>query len=166
MQVKWERPQARWACLNTDGAVVGNPGQAGCGGLIRNEHGEWLGGFSWSDGCSNSFMAELWGLRDGINLCNEMQLSAVDVQLDAKAVVQLLSNSSNVNICALPLLDDCRQLISQIDHVRIRHCFREANIWADFLARLGSHQDSTFVLFHDPPVDTPFCNLHLTSHGG
>ena len=72
-------------------------------------------------------MAELWGLRDGINLCNEMQLSVVDVQLDAKAVVQLLSNSSSVNICALPLLDDCRQLISQIDHVRIRHCFREAN---------------------------------------
>ena len=81
-----------------------------------------------------------------------MQLSAVDVQLDAKAVVQLLSNSYSANICALPLLDDCRQLKSQIGHVRIRHCFREANPCADFLAHLGSHQDSTFVLFHYSPV--------------
>ena len=152
MQVRWERPQAGWACLNTDGAAIGNPGRAGCGGLIRNEHGEWLDGFSRSIGYSNSFMVELWGLRDGLNLCNEMQLSVVDVQLDAKAVVQLLSNSSSANICALPLLDDCKQLKSQIGHVRIRHCFCEANTCADFLARLGSHQDSTFVLFHDPPM--------------
>ena len=139
VQVRWERPQARWACLNTDGVAVGNPSRAGCGGLIRNEHEEWLGGFSRSIVCSNNFMAELWGLRGGLNLCNEMQLSVVDVQLDAKAVVQLLSNSSSANIYALPLLDDCRQLISQIGHVRIRHCFREANTCVDFLACLGSH---------------------------
>ena len=33
-------------------------------------------------------MAELWGLRDGLNLCYDMHLSAVDVQLDAKAIVR------------------------------------------------------------------------------
>ena len=81
-----------------------------------------------------------------------MQLSAVDVQLDAKVVVQLLSNSSSANICVLPLLDDCKHLISQIGQVRIRHCFHEANTCADFLARLGSQQDRSFVLLHDPPV--------------
>ena len=81
-----------------------------------------------------------------------MHLSAVDVQLDAKAVVQFLANSSSANIYALPFLDDCRHLISQIGQVRISHCFREANSCADFLARLGSHQDSFFVLFHDLPV--------------
>ena len=129
--------------MNTDGAARGNPGRAGCGGLIRSENRDWLGGFSRSIGCTSSFMAELWGLRDGLNLCYEMHLSAVDVQLDAKAVVQLLANSSSANICALPLLDDCRHLISQIGQVRISHCFREANSCADFLAQLGSHQDSS-----------------------
>ncbi|XP_075655213.1 uncharacterized protein LOC142625441 [Castanea sativa] len=114
VQIRWEIPQAGWACLNTDEATIGNPGRAWCGGLIRNKHGEWLGGFSRSIGCSNSFMVELWGLRDGLILCNEMHLNVVDIQLDAKAVVQLLSNSSSANICAMPLLDDCRQLISQI----------------------------------------------------
>ena len=83
-------------------------------------------------------MVELWGLRDGLNLCYEMQLSVVDVQLDAKAVVQLFSNSSSVNRCALPLLDDCKHLISQIGQVRIKHCFRETNTCADFFVQLGS----------------------------
>ena len=112
VQVRWERPQVGWACLNTDGAAVGNPGRAGCGGLIRNEHGEWLGGFSRSIGCDDSFMAELWGLRDGLTLCIDLHLTVVDVQLDAKAVVQLLSNSSSANFCAMPFLNDCRNLVS------------------------------------------------------
>ena len=81
-----------WAGLNIDGAAAGNSGQAGCDGLIKNEHGEWLCGFSRSIGCANSFMAELWGLRDGLTLCIDLQLTAADVQLDAKAVVQLLAN--------------------------------------------------------------------------
>ena len=62
----------------------------------------------------------------------------VDVQLDAKVVVQLFSNSSSVNRCALPLLDDCKHLISQIGQVRIKHCFRETNTCADFFVQLGS----------------------------
>ena len=101
-----------WACLNIDGATIGNPGRAGCSGLIRNECGEWLGGFSRSVGCADSFMAELWGLRDGLTLCIDLHLTAIDVQLDAKAVVQLLSNSSSANFCAMPLLNDCRNLVS------------------------------------------------------
>lgn len=40
-------------------------------------------------------MAELWGLRDGLILCNEMHLNAMDIQVDAKAVVHLLSNSAS-----------------------------------------------------------------------
>ena len=35
--------------------------------------------FSRSIGCVDSFMAELWGLRDGLTLCIDLQLTAVDV---------------------------------------------------------------------------------------
>ena len=67
--------------------------------------------------------------------------------------MQLLANSSSSNLCALPFLDDCRKLVSQIGQVRISHCFHEANCCVDFLARLGNHQDNCFVLHHDPPMD-------------
>ena len=82
-----------------------------------------------------------------------MHLTTVEIHLDASAVVQLFSTSSNTNICAMPLIDDCRQLLSQIAHVRIAHCFREANLCADFLACVGTKQDRNFVLYNDPPVD-------------
>ena len=38
-------------------------------------------------------------------------------------------------------------------HVQIGHCYREANSCVDFLARIGSCQNSDFILYNDPPVD-------------
>ena len=39
VQVAWKRPPVGWTTLNTDGSTVGNPGKAGCGGLLRNSEG-------------------------------------------------------------------------------------------------------------------------------
>ena len=46
-----------------------------------------------------------------------------------------------------------RQLISQLAQVCLGHCYREANACADFLARKGALQASSFILYQDPPVD-------------
>ena len=32
-------------------------------------------------------MAELWGLRDGLTLCNNLNISSLVVELNAKAIV-------------------------------------------------------------------------------
>ena len=37
--IRWERPPQGWMKLNTDGSANGNPGLAGCGGVIRDDAG-------------------------------------------------------------------------------------------------------------------------------
>lgn len=81
-----------WAKLNTDGSCLGNPGI--CGGVVQDELGGWLGGFSSKIGITTSFLAKLWALRDGLILCQNLQLTALEIELDAKAIVDLLANSS------------------------------------------------------------------------
>ena len=41
----------------------------------------------------------------------------------------------------------------QIPHVKIKHCYREANRCADNLARMGANQILDFILYDDPPGD-------------
>ena len=56
-------------------------------------------------------------------------------------------------MAVLPLIDDCRKLISQFPHVHIMHCYREANSCADCLASIGTAQERSFMLYQDSLVD-------------
>lgn len=57
-RVKWRKPQADWAKLNTDGSRNQVDGTARCGGIIRNENGDWVSGFSCRIGICPSANAE------------------------------------------------------------------------------------------------------------
>ena len=54
-RVRWEKSQAGWKKLNTDGASKGNLGLVGCGGVVRDENGRWIAGFSRHIGVTSSF---------------------------------------------------------------------------------------------------------------
>ena len=47
-------------------------------------------------GWSSSVVAELWGLRDGLILCSQLHIEAIEIELDGKAVVCLLSSNSGI----------------------------------------------------------------------
>jgi hypothetical protein len=42
--------------------------EKGCGGLLRNSNGQWIGEFSRHLGMCSAYLAELWGVIDGLRL--------------------------------------------------------------------------------------------------
>ena len=116
-QIWWEKPDLGWLKLNTDASSNAALGLAAGGGLIRDASGNWVIGFTRKLGRLNSFTAKAWALRDGLLLCCNLKLSAVVVELDAKALVDALSNPSYSNSVISPLFDDCKLLASQIPHL-------------------------------------------------
>ena len=96
---------------------------------------------------------ELWGLRGRILQCLNLQLPAIEIEIDAKSIVELLNNPRAAERVVSTLVEDCRYLISQIPHVRIKHCYREANRCADKLARMGANQNLNFIFYEDPHGD-------------
>ena len=118
--------------LNNDGSSSGNSGLTGGGGVIRDWTGRWIVGFSRKIGIATSLMAELWAIRDGLMLCVDRNLVMVEIDLDAKSVVDMLRNSQYTNNLHSSIIEDCRHLISMIPQIRIKHCYREANRCADY----------------------------------
>ena len=137
--------------LNTDGASLGNPGVAGAGGIIRNCSGGWVKGFSRSVGFATSITVEFWALRDGQILATQLGIQDIEVEHDAKIVVDLVQSNTVVNNSSLPLLNDCRSILSSFHQVRVGHTFKEANRYADALARIGCSLKEDFVVFDNPP---------------
>ena len=112
--IRWERPAAGWLKLNTDGSASETLGVAGGGGVVRDERGNWVIGSARNTGRASSFTAELWALRDGLSICFARNFLMVEVEMDAKAIVDMLTSSSNANLANSPLVYDCRQLASQL----------------------------------------------------
>ncbi|MCH98804.1 ribonuclease H protein, partial [Trifolium medium] len=71
VEIGWKPPSSSFVRPNTDGARKDN-NKAGCGGIIRGNQGEWLGGFAKGVGECSAFIAELWGVFEGLSLAKRM----------------------------------------------------------------------------------------------
>ena len=157
----WNKPEPGWFKLNSDGVSQGNPGCAGGGGLIRDHNGKWVKGFMRNNGKTTSV-----ALRDGLMLAAQLGINHLHVELDAQVVVVnlVLSNKAINNSCAA-LLNDCRYLLEQFQHVEVTHVFREANKCTDNLARAGCSLLGNFVVLDAPPNEGLCSILNADANG-
>lgn len=139
--------------MNIDGSASSNSDPAGGGGLIRDENGDWMIGFARRTGNTNSFMAELWALRDGLQLCLQIHAHFVIIESYAKAIVDAFNSPTSSNSIVSSIMDDCRHMATRILQKRFRHIYKEANKCADFLARISILLDNDFIVFSSSPVD-------------
>nr|POE83939.1 hypothetical protein CFP56_51201 [Quercus suber] len=95
IQVKWLQLPVNWFKVNSDGSSLGNLGWA------------------------TRVATELWALRDGIQLCISLNLSAVIVELDAQLLVDLLGKANDSSSSNKPILADCKEGLKLIPHVKI-----------------------------------------------
>lgn len=101
-------------------------------------------------------------------LCVNRNLEAVEVELDARAVIDVISNLNNSNLSIPSLVDDCRLLASQIPQIHFKHCYREANRRADRLARMGGTLGTTLIFYESlledlfSFIDFDLSDLYLT----
>jgi len=96
--VHWEPPMRGWKVLNIDGAVSGNPGRAGAGGVIRGEDGEWIIGFPENVGHCSVVKAGLRAMLHGLKIAKEVPIHKLWVQSDSSTVVGLLNNPTTCHM--------------------------------------------------------------------
>ena len=107
-RIRWERPKQGWKKLNTDGSCSELHDLVSYGGVVRNDDGQWVVGFSKRIGVTSSFAIELWGIREGLKLCCNLNIHCLEIEMDAKSIVDVLRNVDYVNNIISPILDDCR----------------------------------------------------------
>jgi hypothetical protein len=60
---------------------------ADCGGLLRNSNGQLIGGISRHLGLFNAYLADLWGVLDGLRLSRERGITKLKVQVDSSSLL-------------------------------------------------------------------------------
>ncbi|KAL9862399.1 putative RNA-directed DNA polymerase [Arabidopsis thaliana] len=150
-QVSWRKPNEGWVKLNMDGASHGNPEEATAGGALRDEEGNWNGGFVLNIGICTAPLAELWGVYYGLYIAWERRVARLELEVDSEIVVGFLTSGISDSHPLSFLVRLCYGFLSRDWLVRVSHVYREANRLADGLANYAFSLPLGFHSFNFPP---------------
>ncbi|WP_433049931.1 histidine phosphatase family protein [Dactylosporangium sp. CS-033363] len=121
--------------VEADGGSRGNPGPAGYGAVVRDEHGGLLAERLGALGVTTNNVAEYSGLIAGLKAARELGADEVDVRMDSKLVIEQMAGRWQIKHPGLrPLADEAKALALGFALVRYSWIPREQNKDADRLA--------------------------------
>jgi ribonuclease HI len=118
-----------------DGGARGNPGPAGFGVYIQDEHGEKVAELSEFLGIRTNNFAEYSGLLAALDFALSHNYPSLKVVSDSELMVKQIKGQYKVKSPDLrPLYDEAKHRIARLDSFQIQHVLRNKNKDADRLA--------------------------------
>ena len=127
--------KSSWINAHCDGGARGNPGPAGFGALIQDDHGTVIAELSEFLGIRTNNYAEYSGLLAVLAYAVEHGLKRLRVVSDSELMVKQIQGKYKVNSPDLkPLWQEAKNRIAKLEGFEISHALRHKNKDADRLA--------------------------------
>ena len=124
-----------WINAHCDGGARGNPGPAGFGALIQDDHGTVIAELSEFLGIRTNNYAEYSGLLACLQYALDHRHPRLRVVSDSELMVKQIQGKYKVNSPDLkPLWQEARNRIARLEAFEISHALRHKNKDADRLA--------------------------------
>jgi probable phosphoglycerate mutase len=124
-----------WINAHCDGGARGNPGPAGFGAVIQDDHGAILAELSEFLGIRTNNFAEYSGLLACLQYALDHHHPRLRVVSDSELMVKQIQGKYKVNSPDLrPLWQEARNRIARLEAFEISHALRHKNKDADRLA--------------------------------
>jgi ribonuclease HI len=120
--------------------------------IIRNDHGEVIGGGTWPLlNILSPASAEAMALKNGMLLLENIGCSPVVVESDSMELITACNGDIELWSPYSAVLADCFQIARRIGRISFQHCPREANKTAHNQARLSFDSNNFCIWDSDPP---------------
>ncbi|GLU10942.1 hypothetical protein SLE2022_277170 [Rubroshorea leprosula] len=143
----WSAPNFGCVKFNVDSYSIGKLGLAGIGGVLRNEGGLVIGLFSRSIGVVDSNVAELVAICEALEmfLASDWVTSrSLIIETNSSRAVSWVRDRARIPWCCVSIFNKILSLLRSVPSVQFHHVPREANAFADGLARSGVHRHQPF----------------------
>jgi ribonuclease HI len=129
--------------IYTDGASRGNPGEAGAGVIIYNEHGELVKKVKRYLGTTTNNVAEYSALIIALAEAQQLKGEVLHIFSDSELMVRQMNGIYKVKDSKMKVLaSEARKLLSHFTHYTISAIERKKNKEADTLANLAIDERS------------------------
>ena len=126
-------------CLFFDGASKGNPGLAGCGGVIISANGNVISNYTWGLGIDSNNTTEFCGLLQGLKIALAKGITKMSVFGDSRLLIQAIikkKRPSQINLAQI--YQKIRLLRKKIQTISYFHVLRGLNALADRESNQGT----------------------------
>jgi len=133
-----------WVTAHCDGGARGNPGPAGYGAVLTDAAGNTLAELSEFLGHRTNNFAEYSGLLGCLQYALDHRIPRLRVVSDSELMVKQIQGKYKVKSPdLLPLWQEARRRIAQLQAFEISHALRHKNKDADRLANLAMDRGSS-----------------------
>jgi len=148
---KWNHQNHSKVILNIDGSCLVSPIRAGYGGVLINDAGFYLSGFSgYIHNSSDILYAELYAIYQGLLLAKDKCIVDLICYFDSLLCINIITGPFFKFHVYAVLVQDIKELMEQVQ-ATISHALREGNHCADFLAKLGATSNIDLIRHDSPP---------------
>jgi len=143
--IRWNSNNHMCTILNVDGSCNGVPIRTGFRGVIRNNSGNLIFGFSSFINNSQDIMfAELTTLHQGLILAISLNCDDLACYSNSLLTVNLIKDDLPQYHVYVVLIKNIKDLNSR--NYSLQHLLREGNRCADFMAKLGASTDDVLSI--------------------
>jgi len=144
--IRWQPPSPGMVKLNFDGSLQGN--SAAGGFIIRDWKGEILALGADNYGHTSVLLAESRALRDGLETALNAGFYRLTVEGDNSLVIAAFNKKLAVPWRLKTVMQDIQVLAQRAQFIQVTHIYREANMAADWLSKLGHSIPNTWRSNH------------------
>ncbi|KAE8707641.1 hypothetical protein F3Y22_tig00110378pilonHSYRG00042 [Hibiscus syriacus] len=137
--------------MNTDGARDPKDGYRSCGGVARNDKGEWFTGFARAVGTCTVLEAELWGVLEGLSHAWNLDARQVIIELDNMEACKLVSQRQQKHTNPV-ILQHIQEWLNKGWEVSFNQVKSQANRQADNITKLVQKNDFLGRSYHSAPI--------------
>ncbi|MED6121991.1 hypothetical protein PIB30_035428, partial [Stylosanthes scabra] len=162
---RWSKPPSRWMKMNVNWSIDPQNSRGGCGGVIRDNHGFWIRGFTAPIAVAdnNKILGELIAIKMGLELAWSMQVPRLICGSDCYKALKLCMNPKRnkmilhknpASSTALSVLYDIYELLQRKWTVEFFWLPRNENWNAnDMAAKAAKDQTLGAFVWDLPPPD-------------
>ena len=152
---RWDCPPENWFKINFDGASKGNLGKEGCGVVIRNSNGDYVGGMAIPIGDQTNHVAEAYATLHGLLYAKSMNLRKIWVEGDSLNIINCLNKITKPLWTISNIIFKASQIINSFQTGIIIHNFREANHTIDWATNVACFSDHKIIwdFYESLPLD-------------
>lgn len=104
-------------------------------------------------GIISNMVAELWAIRCGFKLDIEMGCSNLHIESDSTEAIHMIMLLLNPHHPYLHIVQDVKHMLNSELCRQLAHTYREGNMVADCLAKIGTKQEQNMVTWSSLPPD-------------